>query len=344
MSNQCYVCARHVVKSEDGEKTHALVFRITCPRCGVYDISYKYISGERAQPSLTDAERKALSHAIRRATDAEQRFTADLLTYETIRPLLERYPLPEPADHADLLVDCIARRCAYGEATPAENADAWAARVGLKGPSQLYSLQQELDKKVGQSGLGPNGDGNVEFTLTLEGWKRARELRQQRGPGNQAFVAMWFHSEMDAAFDDGFFPALEITGYKAYRVDRDAHNDKIDDKIIAEIRRSKLVVVDATGARPNAYFEAGFAMGLGIPVLWTCNESWEAHLHAHVPQGASTSAPEVTTWSKALAFDTRQHAFTFWRDPAELKEKLTNRICALGLDTNTTSSAATRAP
>ena len=127
--------------------------------------------------------------------------------------------------------------------------------------AELQSMQEELVAMVKPTTFADDGKAVVGFQLTLEGWKRAREIRKERGPGNQAFVAMWFHPAMDAAFDNGFAPALVDTGHLPYRVDRDAHNNKIDDPIVSEIRRSKLVIVDATGARPNAYFEAGFAVG-----------------------------------------------------------------------------------
>jgi hypothetical protein len=168
--------------------------------------------------------------------------------------------------------------------------------------------------------MKPDPSTKVRLILTLEGWKRAREIRRERGPGNQAFVAMWFNAYMLAAYTDGFVPALADTGYSPYRVDLAAHNDKIDNKIVAEIRRSKIVVVDATGARPNAYFEAGFAMGLGIPVIWCCSDS--------------PTAPGLQSgnWAERLPFDTRQHPFTFWSDPADLRKKLTDRIRALGFD------------
>jgi nucleoside 2-deoxyribosyltransferase len=39
---------------------------------------------------------------------------------------------------------------------------------------------------------------------------------------------------------------------------------------LAAIRRSRFVVADFTGNRQNVYFEAGFAQGLGIPVVHTC--------------------------------------------------------------------------
>lgn len=75
------------------------------------------------------------------------------------------------------------------------------------------------------------------------------------------------------------------------------HNNKIDDQIVAEIRRSKLVLVDATGARPNAYFEAGFAAGLGIPVIWCCSSN-------PMPPGLSSGA-----WTDNLPFDIRPAPF-----------------------------------
>lgn len=340
MSTQCYVCAKHVVKSEEVQRSHAVVYRVSCPRCGTYDIAHRYISGEREQPSLTDIERVGLSHAIRKATDAHERFTEELLNYETVKPLIERHPVPDPVDQADLLIDAIARRCSFGELTVEESIDAWAARIGLKGALELKTMYMDLEPLIRQSGLGAPrsaipGDLHtkaVGFSLTLEGWRRAREIRQHRGPGNQAFVAMWFHPDMLAAYTEGFAPALLDTGYAPYRVDRAAHNNKIDDEIIAEIRRSRLLVVDATGARPNAHWEAGFAKGLGMDVIWCCNGSWEACMVEVAPNSSIAAAPKVRSWMEVLALDTRQHSFVVWTDTADLRTKLTARIRALGFD------------
>jgi len=51
------------------------------------------------------------------------------------------------------------------------------------------------------------------------------------------------------------------------------HNEKICDKIVSEIRKSRLLVADFTDNRGGVYFEAGFAMGLSIPVIWMCRAS-----------------------------------------------------------------------
>ncbi len=82
---------------------------------------------------------------------------------------------------------------------------------------------------------------------------------------------MWFYDVTHAAYNDGIEHAIRDSGYRALRIDKKEHNNKIDDEIIAEIRRAKFLVADFTceneKVRGGVYFEAGFAMGLRIPVI-----------------------------------------------------------------------------
>jgi len=144
----------------------------------------------------------------------------------------------------------------------------------------------------------------AQWQLTLNGWKHLAELPQKEIRPNQAFVAMWFDKDLVDAWENGLKPALRQTGYDPIRLDYTEYNEKIDDKIIAEIRKSGLLVADFTGQRGGVYFEAGFAMGLGIPVIWTCRDTDVGNLH----------------------FDTRQYNHIIWTDAATLKERLINRI------------------
>jgi hypothetical protein len=140
--------------------------------------------------------------------------------------------------------------------------------------------------------------------LLLRGAERIAELHKGDINSNQAFAAMWFDPMMNDLWTNGIEPALLATNYKAIRIDKTEHNKKIDDEIIAAIRKSGLVVADVTGHRPGVYYEAGFAMGLGIPVIWTCSEKDIEGAH----------------------FDTRQYSHVLWSDPEDLKSKLINRI------------------
>ena len=134
--------------------------------------------------------------------------------------------------------------------------------------------------------------------------------RRAATDGAQAFVAMWFDDTLAAAYTDGIRPAIETAGYRALRVDGSEHIGKIDDLVIAEIRRSRFVVADFTqgadGNRGSVYYEAGFAFGAGVPVIFTARADSLG----------------------GLAFDTRQYSHLTWSEPAELRRKLTHRIDA----------------
>jgi hypothetical protein len=158
----------------------------------------------------------------------------------------------------------------------------------------------------------------VIISLSFLGFERVEALAQKTSSSSQAFVAMWFDDSMREAFEKGFQPAIATAGYTPLRIDRKEHNNKIDDEIVAEIRRSRFVVADFTCpcveadgaiapiARGGVYYEAGFAQGLGLPVIWTCRKDMLRHVH----------------------FDTRQYAHIDWENAEELKDKLSKRISA----------------
>ena len=153
--------------------------------------------------------------------------------------------------------------------------------------------------------------------ITVEGWRRTDELAKTSRDHRQAFVAMWFDETMDDAGRSGFSPGIERSKYyRPFRIDRKEHNNKIDDEIVAEIRRSGLLVADFTGHRGGVYFEAGFAQGLGIPVIWTCRRDFIASAH----------------------FDTRQYSHIVWDTPRDLCDSLDKRIRATVLPTGFVSA------
>ncbi len=134
-------------------------------------------------------------------------------------------------------------------------------------------------------------------------------VRLEAAPDSQAtigFCAMWFSPEVLQLWSDVIEPAIRESGYEPLRIDGKEHNGKIDDEIMASIRASKFVVSDFTGSRGGVYYEAGFAHGLGFPVIFMCREG------------------------DALHFDVRQYNCIFWT-PEELPEarsRLKNRILA----------------
>jgi hypothetical protein len=80
--------------------------------------------------------------------------------------------------------------------------------------------------------------GVYQFTPTASGWLKIDDLVTRLPSTSQVFVAMWFSDATQAAYADGIEPAIRDSGYRAVRIDKKEHNNKIDDEIIAEIRRS----------------------------------------------------------------------------------------------------------
>ena len=148
--------------------------------------------------------------------------------------------------------------------------------------------------------------------LTFEGYARLAEIQETRD-SSRGFMAMWFDQSMNDAWENGFEPGIKKAGYEPMRIDKKEHSNRIDDEIIAEIRRARFIVADLThgdrGVRGGVYYEAGFAHGLGIPVIFTCREDCSNNTH----------------------FDIRQYNCIRWKDDdfEKLQKDLKNRITAI---------------
>jgi hypothetical protein len=128
--------------------------------------------------------------------------------------------------------------------------------------------------------------------LTFIGWQRVEELQRVDRESNFAFLARKFvDADLDVAVRDCFAPSVAKTGYELRTVTQKA--GLIDAIIENEIRRCRFLVADLSDVNAGAYWEAGFAEGLGKPVFYVCKQGIETH------------------------FDT-SHRNTVWWDPGNL--------------------------
>jgi hypothetical protein len=119
-------------------------------------------------------------------------------------------------------------------------------------------------------------NGNVEtlfINVTYAGLSYLGELENAGVITNNCFIAMAF-SEERSSYRTAIINAVEACGFFPIIIDnRDLDSDKtINDQIIAEIRRCKFCISDFTLQRNGVYFEAGFALGLGKPVIYVCEQ------------------------------------------------------------------------
>ncbi len=147
----------------------------------------------------------------------------------------------------------------------------------------------------------------VDGVLTAKGMLAADMLRASTSNSFQGFVAMSFQEDLNNAWTNGFDPGIRMAGFRPFRIDNKDYVGGITDEIMAEIRQSRFVVADYTGQKNGVYFEAGFALGLGLTVIPTCRADEVGNLH----------------------FDIKHLNTLLWKTPAELATALDKRVRAV---------------
>jgi nucleoside 2-deoxyribosyltransferase len=297
MIDHCPVC--RIAQFEIiGEHEQGNQFDIKCARCGPYVIGKMAIFRLNAEaapaPLLSGWIRQMEIHGMEAPTILQENleqirqwlpsFSVSDRTVELLRSLATLSQHPGAAYQGNVHADV--------SLAWAENDDEFQFHLGTLQLRGVVSLEMRAQ-------------GNYRASLTAEGWEqveRGSALILPRG-----FVAMSFAGSMLPAWIDGLKPGIEAAGYAAHRVDTEPHVQRIDQKIVADIRTSQFVVVDVTEQKQGAYFEAGLALGFGKTVIWTVREDDLKNVH----------------------FDTRQYAHIVWKDTAQLAQTLRDVIVAV---------------
>ncbi len=279
-----------------------------CPCCGGFALEHELL--DQGRVSIGDNERIKLKHILceHRLRSRPRLFIASRtgapvgeLPRTTVDELLYLYP-KEPLEYFDRALENLECLTNHPVATVPLVKYNWAALFSERDNAAAI-LRQLAD--LGYISL----TGTHVFQILPKGWMRLQSIKQPGRFSKQAFVAMRFDESHAEIFDRGYKPAIEEADggqTKAFIVNRKEHNNKIDDQIIAEIRRSRYLIADYTGHRPNVYYEAGFALGLNLPVIWCISATEQEKPH----------------------FDTRQYSYIKYNTPEDLKQQLINRIRA----------------
>ena len=175
-----------------------------------------------------------------------------------------------------------------------------------KNKGELRSILEHLRKM--NYILGEESESKIRAYLTIDGWNRYEQIKVINLNSKKVFVAMDFGNEWIRLFADTIFPICEQAGFKAELADSHEHNEKICDKIIGLIRESRFVIAEFTVQNNGVYYEAGFAEGLGLPVIRLCRKQ------------------EID--DNKLHFDIRQYSYVAWETSEDLSKKLYDRIKA----------------
>lgn len=327
---QCPICGRsdcdvNLVnhKTSDSNNQPDLFYSGNCSSCGWVYVSMNIVK-DKVQIGRIDKS-ELLGCLRRHSLIREQTGSSSIRPILTIDDLREGVYQPStPLEQVNMLIEYIAfKQESLSEYVSFDSSKDYPICFAKNKSDCLYILNSafELGYIKGSSKKAKIVETNIAggliliqdaIQLTLQGWEKVQRLREQSPYSKQVFVAFRFDKEgsMKVIYDTAIKPAISDCGLEPYATLTDDHSNSITDIIIAGIRKSRFIVADVTGASQNVYYEAGFAYGLGMPVILCCQED---------------------SWKDDMKFDTSHIKHIIWKDAADLKVKLFNRIQAMGL-------------
>jgi len=278
------------------------LYSVECKICGKYEST-----------DLHDLAFKALSEEKKAMISA---YTRELFEYDSLKPklyrlndqgeiqkIIERYKKKTIYEKFDRLIQYAKKKSSYFGENIRSNINS-SKDYPITYSKNVGEFENIFNQARKEGFL--QSDSRDHLALTWAGWQRAEEIKDARMLSKKCFVAMSCSEDLNEIYERGIKEAIIEVGYEPIFIEKEEHNEKICDLIIAEIRACKFLIADVTGQRQNVYYEAGFAHGLGHDVIWTCKQD------------------EI----KKAHFDTRQYNHITWMNKEELKKKLVNRIKA----------------
>jgi len=309
MSSNCPVCNSQLKKIIQNPKGRDATF-FSCPRCGDFMLSGTLLA---TLPHILSQDKDApakISHALRSMQQLNK--GAELYT-NTVDEILKR-PLPSPKEQADLLIRWLAENIDGPGETVWVEPSTHAGIIGAKSPEGFaFVLRHLFDVGLITGNLSEaiGAPGRAHITLSFEGWEHYEKLRLGGAIYRKAFMAMKFGDKvLDSIVDSVFKPCIKQTGFDLVRLDDTLRAGLIDDQLRVEIQSADFIIADLTHDNLGAYWEAGYAEGLGKPVIYTCEKEKFEKEKTH--------------------FDTNHHLTIIWdkRSPKEAGERLKATIRA----------------
>ena len=265
--------------------------KVACKACGEFVITSMashMIKGEAASDiDWSNSSRAALSHLIRTRRDLALHSGTNLPLVD--RTALERLAkeglhLPTPSEQVRNLIRCIGERSRTSGPRIQPNMNEFRAVVGTVSDEELtdlaYDLKDEgyfeLSPPIRRPGISMFG----EVRMTLKGWRYWESLHQGSTTTVGGFIAMQFGDErLDAFISANVIGRVaQELGVSIHRVDSSGVSKAgVIDNIMREaIADAAFVLVELSHGNKGAYWEAGYAEGLGKPVIYLCEQAvWD---------------------------------------------------------------------
>ena len=300
--DKCLIC-KSILNSHRA-MANADQYTLDCPRCGKFNITGTLQAMLIGRMEEANEEwRWILSHWIRKRQGKSQPI---VIGVDDFKKIPEEMALPSLLEQADNLIFYLGRTLKTHSSTHRTNSLKLTALIGAKAPSDvdyvasylqdegyLFFKKLTIDDMTERNATFTN-DSDKEFGLKVKGWFKFEEMKKSSSNSKFAFMAMEYNDELFEIARNIFRPAVLQTGFDL-RILRDyLKPGLVDNQMIVEIKKSRFLLADLTHRNNGAYWEAGYAEGLGKPVIYLCEKNeFEKH-----PTHFDTNHHTTIVWDK----------------------------------------------
>lgn len=241
-----------------------------CQQCGKFILSGSLEATEEFSV-MSEALRAALSHRLQ---TSQSQINQPRLTTTTFSDFKSSWRMTTPVEQTRNLIEIIGNHLS-NTGIPIHELNATdMARIGaisISRCNQIILGASELGLVRCRSYAGKT----YELDLTLAGWREYEATKSGHRPGKYGFIAMKFGDAiLEELCRDVIKPGIkELLNFDLVDLRDVARAGIIDNLMREQIRDSAFVLVDLTHDNPGAYWEAGYAEGLGKPVVYLCEQS-----------------------------------------------------------------------
>ncbi|SHG64957.1 hypothetical protein SAMN05443144_14213 [Fodinibius roseus] len=281
---KCPVCQRDAkVEKKDAGR----YFKVECPKCGKFE-------WEKEIPMhLPDYQEHSIiiSYWIRNNQKDEDKEDRLYLDDKLVKTIIRDIDLPSIAEKAQNLLLLIGndlnRPDEKIELTNDKKLE-YITKIGAKDDNELVYIiaylksQGLIETDLNYLFEAENKIFDNFVSFTFRGWSEFERFSSGEETKEVAFMAMDFNdSNVEKAYQDCFKPAVSKTGFELFNLREKPKAGLIDNRLRSEIRKSRFILADLTNNNLGAYWEAGFAEGLGRPVIYLCEKSHFKQFQTH---------------------------------------------------------------